>query len=127
MARPVEVRLHIPKAMLAILNQLCGIEQKLKSAGDPAHVQRNLDRIKEACRHFSDEYGLEYEDPLGQPFDETRADLEATIAGSSTNELVVVEVIKPIIRVIFRDSQGEFSRVVQKGIVVVEQKARSEQ
>jgi hypothetical protein len=59
--------------------------------------------------------GLFYEDPLEEPFKETRTDLEANISGQGTENLVVVEVIKPII-------QAEFSRVVQKGIVVLESK-----
>ena len=65
---------------------------------------------------------------MGQPFKETRTDLEATISGSGTDNLVVVEVIKPIIRSLIRDNSGEmsakdtaqFSQVIQKGIVIVE-------
>jgi hypothetical protein len=66
------------------------------------------------------ELGFTYEDPMGQPFNETRADLEATISGSRTEDLIVVDVIKPIIRAVLRDGPGELSKVVQKGIVIVE-------
>jgi hypothetical protein len=55
---------------------------------------------------------------MGQIFKETRTDLEATISGSSTEDLHVVEVIKPIIR----QGSRQFSRVAQKGIVIVESK-----
>ncbi|MNP69551.1 hypothetical protein D3C76_1656630 [compost metagenome] len=58
------------------------------------------------------------EDPLGQPFKETRTDLEATIVGAGTENLVVTEVIKPVIRLV----NGPVSRIVQKGIVVVQSK-----
>lgn len=64
--------------------------------------------------------GLSYEDPMGQSFKETRTDLDATISGTGTNNLVVVEVIKPIIRALFRDGSGEYAKIVQKGIVIVE-------
>ncbi len=52
---------------------------------------------------------------MGQPFNETRADLEASIAGEGTENLRVTEVIKPIIRY----GEPAYSRVIQKGIVVV--------
>lgn len=105
-------RLEVPKFVLSALNNLYEIQRKLAIHGDPGNASRNVTRIQEA---FETE-GLIFEDPLGQPFKETRTDLEATITGSSTENLVVVEVIKPIIRF---GSQG-LSRVVQKGIVVVQ-------
>ncbi len=105
---------EVPKWLLALLNQLYEIEQKLLRHGDPANALRNVTKIKDNL----EESGLFYEDPMGQSFKETRTDLEATISGSQTDNLVVVEVIKPIIRGGTRD----FSRIVQKGIVVVETK-----
>jgi hypothetical protein len=103
--------IEIPKFASNTLNHLYEIERKLKLYGDPASIQRNVDRIKAG---FEDAK-LFYDDPMGQSFSETRTDLEATISGGSTENLVVVEVIKPIIRV----GEQSFSRVVQKGIVVV--------
>ena len=64
-----------------------------------------------------------YEDPMDQPFNETRTDLEVSIAGTRTEDLRVIEVIKPIIR--FGDRTS--SRVVQKGIVIVESKSPGEE
>ena len=49
---------------------------------------------------------------------ETRTDLEASITGEGTENLYVVEVIKPIVRI----GDKSFSRVVQKGIVIVQSK-----
>ena len=54
-----------------------------------AHVARNVAPHREA---FAGER-LFYEDPMGQVYNETRADLEASIAGSSAENLVVAEVI----------------------------------
>ena len=126
---------QFPKSILTALNQLYELEQKLKKQNDPANLSRHVGKMKDA---FAEEclptwdagdsklrIGLTYEDPMGQPFKETRTDLEATISGSGTDNLVVVEVIKPIIRAISRDGAGEFSRIVQKGVVIVE--SRKEQ
>lgn len=106
--------IEIPKWILTTLNNLYDIERKLSLHGDPGNAKRNVERIKET---FLTE-GLFYEDPQGHSFSETRTDLEASIAGKSTEHLTVTEVIKPIIR--YGDSG--FSRVVQKGIVVVQGK-----
>lgn len=104
--------IEIPKAWLTVLNNLCDIERKLGMHGDPGNALRNVQRIKETCA----EQGLFYEDPTGQAFSETRTDLDATISGSDTDNLRVVEVIKPIIRA----GDQSYSRVVQRGIVVVQ-------
>ncbi len=102
---------EIPKFLLVALNQLYDMERKLALHGDAAGLGRNVQRVKEA---FFDG-GLFYEDPMGQPFSETRTDLEASIAGADTESLKVAEVIKPVIR--YGDTA--YSRVIQKGIVVV--------
>lgn len=100
-----------PKFLLLTLNQIYDIERKLALNGDSAGVSRNVQRIKDGFEADN----LFYEDPLGQAFNETRADLEASIAGEGTENLVVTEVIKPVIR----HGNREYSRVVQRGIVVV--------
>lgn len=112
----MEIRFQVPKSILVALNQLYEMEQKLTKNGDSANLQRNVSKMKDAFAEF----GLAYEDPMGQPFKETRSDLEATISGAGTEDLIVVEVIKPIIRAVVREGAGEFSKVIQKGIVVVE-------
>src|SRR5947207_82593 len=119
----MEIRFQIPKSIFTVLNQLYEIEQKLKKQGDPANFSRNVGKMKDAFAEegFPDAGGgrvrCVYEDPMGQIFKETRTDLEATISGSGTENLVVVEVIKPIIRAVVRDG---ISHVVQKGVVIVE-------
>lgn len=104
--------IEITKFFLQVLNNLCDIERKLSIHGDPGNAKRNVERIKET---FEDEKFF-YEDPMGQSFSETRTDLDATITGEGLDNLKVVEVIKPIIRV----GDRNFSRVVQKGIVIVQ-------
>lgn len=105
-----------PKWALTLLNQLFEIEKKLSASetSDPSGCMRNITKIKDAL----EEQGLFYEDPTGQPFKETRTDLEVTISGTGTENLRVVEVIKPIIR----EGNRDLSRISQKGIVIVESK-----
>lgn len=109
--------MEIPKWILNTLNNIYEVEKKLALHGDAGNATRNIDKIKGMFA----EMGFFYEDPMDQVFKETRTDLDATISGSDTENLVVVEVIKPIIR----NGESAFSRVVQKGIVVVESRARS--
>jgi hypothetical protein len=104
----------VPKWALTLMNNLFEIERKLTLHGDIGNASRNVEKMKEALG----KEGLFYEDPIGQQFKETRTDIEATISGSGTENLVVVEVIKPIIR----GGDVDFSRVVQKGIVLVQSK-----
>lgn len=125
--RAMQIGTAIPKSVLTVLNQLYQIEQKLPEASD---LRRNIDKMKDA---FAEEglpihdaggrpciVSLTYEDPMGLPFKETRTDLDATIAGTGTDNLEVVEVIKPIIRATEKGGEAGFSRIVQKGIVIVE-------
>lgn len=112
MAQPPTI--EVPKWVLGTLNHLYEIERKLSLHGDSASIGRNVERIKDG---FADEH-LFYENPMGQPFNETRVDLDASISGEGTENLVVTEVVKPIIRA----GTPEFSRVIQKGIVVVKSK-----
>ena len=107
----VDLKLGI-KDLLILMNNLCDIERKLQVHGDPANLIRNVERIKETFQ----EAGIFYEDPMGQSFNETRTDLEATITGDGTEMLKVVEVIKPIIRA----GEAAYSKVIQKGIVIVQ-------
>lgn len=105
---------ELPKWAFTLLNNLYEVERKLATSGDPGNATRNVLKMKDALA----EQGLFYEDPMGEVFKETRTDLEATITGTGTENLVVVEVIKPVIRF----GEAAFSRVVQRGIVLVESK-----
>ena len=97
-----------------VLTYLYRMERALPD--DPIGAKRYIERIKDTIR----EHGWFFEDPHGQDFSETRSDLEVSIAGGSVDDLVVVDVIKPIIR---RGDEME-SQVVQRGVVVVERRKR---
>ena len=106
--------IEVPKWVLTLMNNLYEIERKLAVHGDAGNASRNVEKMKAAFA----EQNLFYEDPMDETFKETRTDLDATISGSGTENLVVVEVIKPIVRI----GEATFSRVLQKGIVLVQSK-----
>lgn len=120
-----QVYQEVDKRILVTLNNLYEIEKKLELHGDTSNIKRNVDKIRDVFA----EIGVFYEDPKGQPFKETRTDLEASIAGSSTENLVVIDVIKPIVRAGEVTPSGDipFSRVIQKGIVIVESKLQEDE
>ncbi|MDR1984486.1 MAG: hypothetical protein LBQ28_06665 [Prevotellaceae bacterium] len=112
-------RITVPKAYIDLLDQVFEIEKKLESINEPNSIGRNVNRIKEIFENLMSDSGFIFQNPLGEKFNETRTDLEASIAGNSADNLVVTEVIKPIIRL--RTNSGA-TTIVRKGVVVVESK-----
>jgi hypothetical protein len=106
------VQVQIPKSILLLINNVFEIQKKIETTDDALNIGRNLVKISEAL----EEQGLTYENPIGQEFNQTRTDLEATISGEGTENLIVVDVLKPIIRM----GNSNNSVVIQKGIVIVE-------
>lgn len=109
----------VPRELLTIINRLFSLQLSADRHDTPEPVQRGIRRMRDAF----EEYGLNWEDPMGQPFNETRTDLEARIAGTGSENLRVTEVIKPIIRRIVNDGPKVQSEIVQPGLVVVESKS----
>jgi benzoyl-CoA reductase/2-hydroxyglutaryl-CoA dehydratase subunit BcrC/BadD/HgdB len=112
--------ISFPKKYIEILDQVFEIEKKLESINESNSIGRNVNKIKEMYEYLTADGGLIYQNPLGEPYNETRTDLEASIAGKSTDKLVVTEVIKPIIR--WRTSSGA-TTIARKGVVIVESKS----
>jgi hypothetical protein len=110
--------IKILKSHLVTLNQMFEIENKLKKINENNSIQRNIDRLKDffETEALSEGQGLFYHNPLGEKFDETRTDCEATISGSGHDNLEIIEVIKPIIYVKY----GQTQMIAQKGIVIVQ-------
>lgn len=90
-----------------LINQIHEIESKanLRNAD---FLDRNISRIKNKF----EELGYLVVSPLGEPFDETRTDLEVHISSEKLKGLTIKEVIKPII--FFKDSTGSIE-LIQKG------------
>jgi hypothetical protein len=105
----MQIKISVPKELLYILNQVFEIEQKLP---DGSSMKRNVSNIREKF----EEMGFSYENPIGENYPETRTDCEASIAGVSHEDLVITQVLKPIIRL----KKDGINTIVQKGIVIVE-------
>ena len=127
-----------------ILDQIFEIERKLEGIKEPNSISRNVENIKDFFERIygtpsEPDVGLFYHDPIGDDYNETRTDLVASIAGESADNLVVTEVIKPIIRKVVSKEEANtvivdkkklprsledftLSRCVRKGVVVVESK-----
>lgn len=111
---------EVKKQYINILDQIFEIERKLESISEDNSIGRNLNKLKTILEEdfITQNAGLVYENPIGQDYDERRTDLDATISGDSVNDLVVTEVIKPIIRL----KQGGLSRILRPGVVIVKSK-----
>lgn len=105
----------VPEEFLYLINQVFDMDRKVAKLNESNSLSRNLDRMK---NKFQD-LGLEMFNPLGEPYDETRTDCEANIAGASSDNLVITDVIKPIVRL----RNGSASVIVQKAVVIVESKS----
>ncbi len=107
---------RVPKLYIDILDQVFEIEKKLATIEQSNSIGRNINRLREMMATIDKDAGLVYESPLGEVFNETRNDVEASISGESAENLVINEVIKPIIR--YR--KGGVNIIARKGVVVVQ-------
>jgi len=92
-----------------IINQIFQIEMKCSQDLNSKGLQRKFSKIKQ---QFS-ELEIEIYDPLGEAYDDTRIDCEATISGEHTDDLKIIEVIKPIIY-----HKGDQNVILQRGVVI---------
>lgn len=108
---------NIDKNHIAILNQLFDMEQKVAKLSESNTLRRNIDRLKHIFEQDILPSGqkLVYHNPIGERYDETRTDCEASISGDSTENLFIEEVVKPIIRL---HTDG-VTYILQKAVVVV--------
>ena len=119
-----EINFKQYKPYFELLDQLFEIERKLENIKESNSISRNLNKMKDIFEKnlfsssTSSEIGFTYYNPIGESYNETRLDLEASIAGNSTENLFIQEVIKPIIRY----KSGGSSLIARKGVVVVESK-----
>ena len=114
-----------PQHYLDFINQIFEIEKKVGQLEVENSIQRNLNKMKDI---FENEFfknndgtlGLSYLNPIGEKFEDTRTDCEVSISGTSTENLVIIEVIKPIIYFAYIENGKIIKSIVQKGIVVAE-------
>ena len=122
----MQEQIRVPKLYLDLVNQIFEIEKKAAQIQESNSIQRNVNKHKEILENdLGGQSGGEaqcfiYYNPLGEDYNETRTDCEASIAGTRTDNLEIIEVIKPIIR--YR--KGGMNIIVQKAVVVVESKTK---
>ncbi len=123
----MQEQIRVPKLYLDLVNQIFEIEKKAAQIQESNSIQRNVNKLKEILENDlggqsgGEPQGFIYYNPLGEDYNETRTDCEASIAGTRTDNLEIIEVIKPIIR--YR--KGGMNIIVQKAVVVVESKTKS--
>jgi hypothetical protein len=98
------------KHIIRILNQFFELEKKVEKLPEAGSLYRNLKRIKSGF----EEMGFHTHIPLGENYTETRTDCVATIAGELSPNLIIIEVIKPII---YQDQAG-IKQIIQQGVVI---------
>ncbi len=98
--------------IVKLINIYFDIDKKIAQKPEMQPLSRNIDRMKAA---FED-MGYTIRNPKGEAYNDTRTDCEASIVGSGSENLVITDVIKPIVywRI------GEVLGIVQQGIVIVE-------
>lgn len=125
----METTIKIPKPYLFMLNQIFELEQKVEKLQEQNSIQRNIDKLKNyfETEALADGQGLFYHNPIGESYDVTRTDCEATISGTSHENLKIIEVLKPIIYIKFNNGDEDKKiisqkTIVQKAIVIVQSK-----
>jgi len=115
-------------SLVYILNQTYALKRRLRNCQLPPGTLRPLERIEEHLEHnlrLSDlpaGSGLTIDDPLGQKYDERRSDLEAEVISDGDGPPIVVDVLKPIIRL----SRGGQTDIIQRGVVTVSHRKAEE-
>jgi len=99
------------KTICHIINQLHTLQMRCESKMDKDRMRRQFERI---YRSFED-LGYFIKNPLGEDYNLMRMDCKASIAGDSSEDLKIVEVIKPIIY--FRNKKG--NQIIQPSVVIV--------
>lgn len=92
-------------------NLVFEIDKRILSKEEHSALQRIYDKMKQTV----EEAGVFTYNPKGEKYSETRTDVEASISGTSTSNLIIADVIKPILYIQDNDKKV----MVQKGVVIV--------
>ncbi len=103
---------HQLTPFLTLINQLFDMQRKVERMEQARSLHRNVKRMGDALA----EMGFTWHDPTGEPYDETRTDCEASIAGDSSDNLRIVETLKPIVRL----THAGHPQLIQRAVVVVQ-------
>ncbi|MBK7959331.1 MAG: hypothetical protein IPK03_15300 [Bacteroidetes bacterium] len=121
-----KVTVKVPQAYLDFMNQIFEIEKKATNLKEENSIQRNINKMKgimeEEFFKGTTTIGLSFHNPLGESYTDTRTDCEATISGTSIENLEIIEVIKPIIFYAYQENDKILKVIVQPALVIVQSK-----
>ncbi len=121
-----KVTVKVPQAYLDFMNQIFEIEKKATNLKEENSIQRNINKMKgimeEEFFKGTTTIGLSFHNPLGESYTDTRTDCEATISGTSVENLEIIEVIKPIIFYAYQENDKTLKVIVQPAVVIVQSK-----
>jgi len=100
------------KSIIQFINQLVEIRQKVATANLEKKFERNFKRIFSVL----DEEGFICSYPLGEKYHETRTDYETSFVGKVSINMVITQVLKPVI---YKKNDDGIT-LIQKGVVIVE-------
>jgi hypothetical protein len=119
-------KIKFNQAYLDFMNQIFEIEKKATNLKEDNSIQRNINKMKgimeEEFFKGTSTIGLSYHNPLGESYNDTRTDCEATIAGTEVENLEIIEVIKPIIFYSYQENDKTMKIIVQPAVVIVQSK-----
>ena len=117
-------KIKFNQAYLDFMNQIFEIEKKSSNLKEDNSIQRNINKMKGIMEgeffKGTSTIGLSYHNPLGESYSDTRTDCEATISGTSVENLEIIEVIKPIIFYAFQENDKTMKIIVQPAVVIVQ-------
>lgn len=122
-----KVTVKVPQQYLDLVNQVFDIEKKASQIKEEHSIHRNINKLRdlienELFKGTEGTIGLSYYNPIGETYSDTRTDCEASIAGTSADNLEIVEVIKPIIFYSYLEEDKVMKAIVQKAVVVAKSK-----
>ena len=90
----IKVSYKVKQEWLDTINQVFEIEKKTSNIKEENSIQKNINKLKGLFEEgFFSGHGLSYHNPLGESYADTRTDCEATISGTSVENLEIIEVI----------------------------------
>jgi len=103
----------VEQSFIAIINQVFDVRKKIEEHNLEKRLIRNLNRIDLEL----EKQGCFVHNPIGEKYDPSRLDCEAMVSGGSDkDEMVIVEVIKPIVY----QKINNKSIILQKAVIIVE-------
>ncbi|HNC01712.1 MAG TPA: hypothetical protein PKK64_13040 [Saprospiraceae bacterium] len=127
-----KIIVKVPQAYLDLINQVFEIEKKSTLLKEENSILRNVNKLKDLMQNElfnvkgnETPIGFTYHNPIGENYSDTRTDCEASIAGTKTDDLEIVEVIKPIIFYNYFEDSRPMKNIAQKAVVIVKSRDNS--